>query len=217
MYCFTQEAIPARDLARCTCDDQCALPGGRARVLRLMACLSHAEKRAGIRVQPVFITVDPERDTAKQIQSYIKEFHPRMIGLRGTMEEVKKAAKLFRVYFMKTNDSKDYLVDHSIIMVRLRALFVSPPGLSRCTPPLQRTTAVRHPCTHQRSPALLLLGVGLVGPGQRGLLRVQYLLNPEGKFVTFYGKSFTAEEIASNLVQHARAWKDKHPDYKLRL
>ena len=42
-----------------------------------------------------------------------------MIGLRGSLEEVKKVAKLFRVYFMKTNDSPtDYLVDHSIIMVR---------------------------------------------------------------------------------------------------
>jgi DNA primase large subunit len=44
-----------------------------------------------------------------------------MIGLRGTLEEAKAVAKLFRVYFMKTNDSKtDYLVDHSIIMVRLQ-------------------------------------------------------------------------------------------------
>jgi cytochrome oxidase Cu insertion factor (SCO1/SenC/PrrC family) len=40
-----------------------------------------------------------------------------MIGLRGTLEEVKTVAKLFRVYFMRTNDTKDYLVDHSIIMV----------------------------------------------------------------------------------------------------
>lgn len=74
----------------------------------------------GRKVQPVFITIDPERDSGKLIKEYVKEFHPRMIGLRGTLEEVKKVAKQFRVYFMKTNDSKtDYLVDHSIIMVRL--------------------------------------------------------------------------------------------------
>jgi hypothetical protein len=77
-----------------------------------------AEERVKIKVQPVFITIDPDRDTAKLIKSYIREFHPRMIGLRGNLEEVKKVAKLFRVYFMKTNDTKDYLVDHSIIMVR---------------------------------------------------------------------------------------------------
>lgn len=69
-------------------------------------------------MQPVFITVDPERDSAKKIKNYCKEFHKRMIGLRGSMEEIKSVAKLFRVYFMRTNDSKDYLVDHSIIMVR---------------------------------------------------------------------------------------------------
>ena len=44
---------------------------------------------------------------------------------------------------------------------------------------------------------------------------MQYLLDPEGKFVTFYGKSFTAEQIAANLQEHARAWKAKHPEYKL--
>ena len=71
-----------------------------------------------MKVQPVFISIDPDRDSAKLIKTYVKEFHPRMIGLRGTLEEVKKVAKLYRVYFMKTNDTKDYLVDHSIIMVR---------------------------------------------------------------------------------------------------
>ena len=71
----------------------------------------------------MFISIDPERDHAKLIKEYVQEFHPRMIGLRGSLEEVKKVAKLFRVYFMKTNDSPtDYLVDHSIIMVRLRTL-----------------------------------------------------------------------------------------------
>lgn len=71
----------------------------------------------------MFISIDPERDHAKLIKEYVQEFHPRMIGLRGSLEEVKKVAKLFRVYFMKTNDSPtDYLVDHSIIMVRLRNL-----------------------------------------------------------------------------------------------
>ena len=78
-----------------------------------------AEKKTGRKVQPVFITIDPERDSGKLMKDYVREFHPRMIGLRGSVEEVKKVAKLFRVYFMKTNDSKtDYLVDHSIIMVR---------------------------------------------------------------------------------------------------
>ena len=51
---------------------------------------------------------------------YVKEFHPRMIGLTGSMQDIEKVCKVYRVYFMKTNDDeKDYLVDHSIIMVGL--------------------------------------------------------------------------------------------------
>ena len=50
-----------------------------------------------------------------QVGEYVKEFSPRLIGLTGSMEEVKKVAKNFRVYFTKTSDDKDYLVDHSII------------------------------------------------------------------------------------------------------
>lgn len=46
---------------------------------------------------------------------------------------------------------------------------------------------------------------------------MQYLLDPSGKFVTFYGKSFTEEQIAASLVDHARAWKEQHPEYKLEV
>jgi hypothetical protein len=45
---------------------------------------------------------------------------------------------------------------------------------------------------------------------------VQYLLNPEGKFVTFFGKSFEADEIAISVIGHARAWQSKHPEYKMK-
>lgn len=51
-----------------------------------------------------------------QVRDYVKEFHPRMIGLTGPYERVGEAAKAYRVYFSKTQDSEDdYLVDHSII------------------------------------------------------------------------------------------------------
>jgi len=69
-------------------------------------------------VQPVFVTIDPDRDTPEKLKSYLKEFHPRLVGLTGTNEQVKKAAKTFRVYYSKPieDDSDDYLVDHTIIM-----------------------------------------------------------------------------------------------------
>lgn len=69
-----------------------------------------------VKVTPVFISVDPERDTPSKVKDYVKEFSPRMIGLTGDMESVKRVSKQYRVYYSKTGDSKtDYLVDHSII------------------------------------------------------------------------------------------------------
>jgi protein SCO1/2 len=70
---------------------------------------------------PLFITVDPKRDTVEQLRMYISHFHPRLVGLTGTEEQVAKAAKAFRVYFAKQKESapgaNDYLVDHSSIVL----------------------------------------------------------------------------------------------------
>jgi len=67
------------------------------------------------KVVPIFITVDPERDTVEQLSEYAPLFHPRLIALTGTDAEVKTAARAYRVYFKKVEDdgSGDYLVDHS--------------------------------------------------------------------------------------------------------
>jgi hypothetical protein len=58
---------------------------------------------------------------------------------------------------------------------------------------------------------------GMDGYTSEAHCAMQYLLDPSGKFVTFYGKSFTAEQIAASLVDHARAWKQQHPEYKLKV
>lgn len=47
-----------------------------------------AEKETGYQLQPVFITIDPERDSVPQVKEYVKEFHPRLIGLTGPSEKV---------------------------------------------------------------------------------------------------------------------------------
>jgi cytochrome oxidase Cu insertion factor (SCO1/SenC/PrrC family) len=69
-------------------------------------------------VVPIFITVDPERDTEEVLRSYAEAFHPRLKALRGTPEEIAKAAKSYRVYFKKAAESApgEYLVDHSSIV-----------------------------------------------------------------------------------------------------
>ncbi|XP_076904853.1 protein SCO1 homolog 1, mitochondrial-like [Bidens hawaiensis] len=86
-------------------------------LIKLAAAIDKIKAKAGLEIVPVFISVDPERDTVEQVHDYVKEFHPKLIGLTGDPEEIKKAARAYRVYYMKTEEEgSDYLVDHSIIM-----------------------------------------------------------------------------------------------------
>ena len=73
---------------------------------------------ADANVTPVFITVDPERDGAAEVKSYVEAFHPKMVGLTGSQEQIRAAAKAYRVYFAKntSNGAADYLMDHSSII-----------------------------------------------------------------------------------------------------
>ena len=48
----------------------------------------HCAEKAGKVVQPVFISIDPERDNTKQVKKYVKEFHPRLLGLTGSVDQV---------------------------------------------------------------------------------------------------------------------------------
>ena len=66
-------------------------------------------------IQPLFITVDPERDTPEFLADYVVNFHPRLIGLTGTPEQVKTAAKAYKVYYAKAGKpgEADYLMDHT--------------------------------------------------------------------------------------------------------
>lgn len=100
------------------CPDICP-----AELRKLSSVVSTIDSRLGPDViQPLFITVDPMRDTVKQVREYIKDFHPRIIGLTGTPSQVEKICRAYRVYYNKAKDpvsqaqEDDYLVDHSIII-----------------------------------------------------------------------------------------------------
>lgn len=68
----------------------------------------------GMSVTPVFITVDPERDTPQQVGEFAENLHDKAIGLTGSEEQVKAASQAYRTYYGR-QDSEDefYLVDHS--------------------------------------------------------------------------------------------------------
>ncbi|KAH7553859.1 hypothetical protein JRO89_XS12G0068100 [Xanthoceras sorbifolium] len=84
---------------------------------KLAAAVDKIKEKAGTEIIPVFISVDPERDTVEQVREYVKEFHTKLIGLTGKPDEIKNVARGYRVYYMKTaEEDPDYLVDHSIVM-----------------------------------------------------------------------------------------------------
>lgn len=84
-----------------------------------LALMTDALERLGPQadqVQPVFITVDPARDTPSVLKDYVAHFSDRMIGLTGTPEEIAAAAKAYRVYYKVHGDpaiNPNYAVDHS--------------------------------------------------------------------------------------------------------
>uniref|UniRef100_A0A914XIP5 Thioredoxin domain-containing protein n=1 Tax=Plectus sambesii TaxID=2011161 RepID=A0A914XIP5_9BILA len=102
--------------------------------------MTEADKET-LPIIPVFISIDPERDTAERVKKYIKDFSNKLIGFTGTKEQVDKVAKTFRVYHSQgpRNAEDDYIVDHTVIM---------------------------------------------------------YLIDPDGKFIDYYGQNRTASEIA---------------------
>ena len=70
---------------------------------------------AGAAIQPIFITVDPERDTAARLAEYVSAFHPRLIGLTGAPEQIREVALSYKAYYAKVADVRgaDYAVDHT--------------------------------------------------------------------------------------------------------
>jgi cytochrome oxidase Cu insertion factor (SCO1/SenC/PrrC family) len=65
-------------------------------------------------VQPVFITIDPERDT-KGLAEYVSAFHPSLIGLTGSPEEILRVANAYKAFYVKVQDERsgDYSIDHA--------------------------------------------------------------------------------------------------------
>lgn len=86
-------------------------------LLLMQTAVDQLGLQATAKVNLVFITVDPERDTPASLKEYVGQFGPTMVGLTGTAEQIAAAAKAFRVYYQKVpgKDGAPYLMDHSSI------------------------------------------------------------------------------------------------------
>ena len=65
------------------------------------------------RVQVLFVTVDPERDTREALAQYVTAFDPRFLGLYGDAAQTQRAAKEFKIYYEKRKSGDSYSLDHS--------------------------------------------------------------------------------------------------------
>ena len=97
------------------CPDVCPID-----LQRTAAALKILEEQAPAtldKIQPIFVTIDPERDTPDVMKAYVTAFGPRFVGLTGTVAQIDAAKKAYRVFSQKRQDagSSDYLMDHSSV------------------------------------------------------------------------------------------------------
>ena len=95
------------------CPDVC--PTDAAAIGKAVAMLDASDPDLARRIVPVFVTVDPERDTPAVLKSFVANFHPRMVGLTGTPAQIAAVSKAFAIFAGKgdTQPGGGYLVNHS--------------------------------------------------------------------------------------------------------
>lgn len=84
-------------------------------LLLMQNALNHLGDKAK-KVQPIFITLDPERDTPQVVGQYTAHFGPALIGLSGSAEQIKRAADAYKIYYRKVEEEDSamgYVIDHS--------------------------------------------------------------------------------------------------------
>jgi protein SCO1/2 len=99
------------------CPDIC--PTELAKMTSALEQFEGTHPERGAKVVPIFISVDPERDTQAALKDYTDYFHPRLVALSGTPAQLLEAAKSYKIYFAKvfpddrSRESSEYLIDHS--------------------------------------------------------------------------------------------------------
>ena len=95
------------------CPDAC--PTSLLAMTQALEALAESDPAAADEVVPIFITVDPERDTVAALAAYATHFHEALVALTGTAEQVAAAAKAYRVHYAKGEEggTSDYLTAHT--------------------------------------------------------------------------------------------------------
>lgn len=95
------------------CPDIC--PVDLQKLMRGLSAFEKSDAARGAKVAPMFITVDPERDTPAALKAFVGRYHPRLIGLTGTPEQIAAVAKAYVVIYNKVPGSAPdrYLMAHS--------------------------------------------------------------------------------------------------------
>jgi len=110
------------------CPDAC--PTSLASIAHLMQVLGADSAK----VQPLFVTLDPQRDTAEVLREYVVAFDPRLVALRGSETEIRRIATTYKLYFRKVYPPKSstYFIDHASLTYLLdregRYVAFFPPG-----------------------------------------------------------------------------------------
>lgn len=91
------------------CPDVCPIDNARnAAAVDILAESGHS-------ITPIFISIDPKRDQPEVVGDYIQNFHPKMIGLTGSNDQIAKASAAYRTFYSADDDGSDYyLVSHSV-------------------------------------------------------------------------------------------------------
>ena len=135
------------------CSDACPID------LQSMAGALDRLGPAGEAVQPLFITVDPQKDTPEQLKSYAALFHPRLIGLTGSLQQIRAVERAYKVYAGKSDlKEADRNIDHSsfVYLIDAAGKYIGffPPGTSAD----RMAEVIRKALARQRAPSRAAAG-----------------------------------------------------------
>lgn len=124
-----------------SCPDVCPTD-----LLNLSRAVQQLDAATRAQLVPLFITVDPERDSVAALATYMQNFDPAILALTGTAEEIERVKKLYKVYSAKNKPegtAMDYLVDHSAYTYLMGADGLYLTHFNHNTPPETMADAIR--------------------------------------------------------------------------